>query len=47
MTTKLESLEVALRSALGESIEDLAVALGEVTLVVDSADYLSVMRVLA
>ena len=46
MTTKLESLEIALRSALGESIGDLAVALGEITLVVNSADYLSVMRVL-
>lgn len=46
MTTKLESLEVALRSALGDSIGDLAVALGEITLVVSSADYLSVMRVL-
>lgn len=46
MTTKLESLEVALRSALGGGIGDLAVALGEVTLVVDSVDYLSVMRVL-
>jgi NADH-quinone oxidoreductase subunit C len=46
MTTKLESLEIALRSALGDSIGDLAVALGEVTLVVNSTDYLSVMRVL-
>lgn len=46
MTTKLESLEIALRSALGESIGDLAVALGEVTLLVNSTDYLSVMRVL-
>lgn len=46
MTTKLESLEIALRSALGESIGDLAVALGEVTLLVSATDYLSVMRVL-
>lgn len=46
MTTKLESLEIALRSALGESIGDLAVALGEVTLLVNATDYLSVMRVL-
>lgn len=46
MTTKLESLEIALRSALGESIGDLAVALGEVTLVVNATDYLSVMRIL-
>lgn len=46
MTTKLESLEIALRSSLGGSIGDLAVALGEVTLVVDSVNYLSVMRVL-
>ena len=46
MTTKLESLEIALRSALGEGIGDLAVALGEVTLLVSATDYLSVMRVL-
>lgn len=46
MTTKLESLEIALRSALGDGIGDLAVALGEVTLLVNSADYLSVMRLL-
>ena len=46
MTTKLESLEIALRSALGESIGDLVVALGEITLLVNSTDYLSVMRLL-
>lgn len=46
MTTKLESLEIALRSALGEGIGDLAVTLGEVTLLVSATDYLTVMRVL-
>lgn len=46
MTTKLEGLEVALRSALGDGIGNLVVALGEIALVVSSADYLSVMRVL-
>lgn len=44
MTTKLESLEAALRSALGERIQSLKIALGEVTLVVSSSDYLGVMR---
>lgn len=46
MTTKLETLEAALRNALGDQIQSLAVALGEVTIVVKAADYLSAMRVL-
>ena len=46
MTTKLETLEAALRNALGEHIQSLTVALGEVTVVVKAADYLSAMRVL-
>jgi NADH-quinone oxidoreductase subunit C len=46
MTTKLETLEAALRNALGEHVQSLTVALGEVTLVVKAADYLSAMRVL-
>lgn len=46
MTTKIETLEAALRNALGDQIQSLAVALGEVTVVVKASDYLSVMRVL-
>lgn len=46
MTTKLETLEAALRNALGGQIQSLTVALGEVTIVVKAADYLSAMRVL-
>lgn len=46
MTTKLELLEAALRNALGEQLQTLTVALGEVTIVVKSSDYLSVMRTL-
>jgi NADH-quinone oxidoreductase subunit C len=46
MTTKLEVLENALRTVLGDSIVGVTVALGEVTLSVDSVNYLSVMRTL-
>ncbi|GGI17462.1 MAG: NADH-quinone oxidoreductase subunit C [Oxalicibacterium faecigallinarum] len=46
MTTKLELLEAALRNALGDQLQTLTVALGEVTIVVKAADYLSAMRVL-
>lgn len=46
MTTKLEVLENALRTVLGDSIVGIKVALGEVTLSVDSVNYLSVMRTL-
>lgn len=46
MTTKIETLEAALRNVLGEQIRSLTVALGEVTVVVGASDYLSVMRVL-
>jgi NADH-quinone oxidoreductase subunit C len=45
MTTKLETLEAALRNALGDHVQSLTVALGEVTIVVKAADYLSAMRV--
>jgi NADH-quinone oxidoreductase subunit C len=45
MTTKLELLEAALRNALGEQLQSLTVALGEVTIVVKSTDYASAMRV--
>jgi len=46
MTTKIETLEAALRNALGSQIRSLTVALGEVTLVIDASEYLSAMRVL-
>jgi NADH-quinone oxidoreductase subunit C len=46
MTTKIEILEAALREALGERLQNLSVALGEVTIVVGAADYLSAMRAL-
>ncbi|HWU98349.1 MAG TPA: NADH-quinone oxidoreductase subunit C [Oxalicibacterium sp.] len=45
MTTKLELLEASLRNALGEQLQSLTVALGEVTIVVKSNDYASAMRV--
>ncbi|RJG00785.1 NADH-quinone oxidoreductase subunit C [Noviherbaspirillum sedimenti] len=46
MSTKLEILEAALRNALGSHLQSLNVALGEVTIVVNAADYLAAMRVL-
>ncbi|MQQ99174.1 NADH-quinone oxidoreductase subunit C [Glaciimonas soli] len=46
MTTKLETLEAAVRNALGDSIQSLTVAFGEVTIIVKAADYLSAMRTL-
>ena len=46
MTTKIETLEAALRNALGDHIRNLTVALGEITVVVAASDYLSAMRVL-
>ena len=46
MTTKLESLEAAVRNALGDHLQSLTVALGEITIVVSSQHYLSSMRVL-
>jgi NADH-quinone oxidoreductase subunit C len=46
MTTKIEILEAALRSALGSQIKSLTVALGEVTVVIGASDYLPAMRVL-
>lgn len=45
MTIKLVALESALRNALGERAS-ITVALGEVTLVLKSADYLEVMTLL-
>jgi NADH-quinone oxidoreductase subunit C len=46
MTTKIETLEAALRNALGDRIRSLTVALGEVAVVVGAADYLSAMSTL-
>lgn len=46
MTTKLETLEAALRNALGELVQSLTVALGEVTIVIDAKNYATAMRVL-
>lgn len=43
MTTKLESLELAVRSVLADRQFELTSALGELTLVVQPADYLAVM----
>ncbi len=45
MTTKLETLELALKNALGEGA-DIKQALGEVTVVVKAADYLASMQTL-
>jgi NADH-quinone oxidoreductase subunit C len=46
MTTKLETLEAALRNALGDHIQNLTTAYGEITVAVSAAHYLSAMRVL-
>lgn len=45
MTTKLETLELALKNALGDGAS-ITVALGEVTVVVKAADYLAAMQTL-
>lgn len=46
MMTKLESLEAALRSVIGDRLDELTVALGEITVLVGASNYLSVMRAL-
>ncbi|QRX83079.1 NADH-quinone oxidoreductase subunit C [Glaciimonas sp. PAMC28666] len=46
MTTKLETLEAAVRNALGDDLQSLTVAFGEVTIIVKASNYLSAMRVL-
>ena len=43
MTTKLETLEAAVRNALGDDLHSLTVALGEITIVVAQQNYLSGM----
>ena len=45
MTTKLDTLELALKNALGEGAA-ISSALGEVTVVVKAADYLQAMQTL-
>ena len=46
MTTKLGTLEAALKEVLSDRLRTMSVALGELTVVVGSADYLSAMRTL-
>ena len=46
MTTKLDTLEATLRAVLGEHVQSLTTALGEITVVVKSADYLHAMTAL-
>jgi NADH-quinone oxidoreductase subunit C len=46
MTTKLEILEAALRNTLGDRMESLMVALGEITVVVKHSAYLEAMQLL-
>ena len=46
MTTRLETLESNLRATLGDSIESLVAARGELTLVVDASRYLEVATAL-
>ena len=45
-TTRLETLETNLRQAFGDSLKSLVVAIGELTLVVSSTDYLTVAHAL-
>ena len=46
MTTKLDTLEAALKSALGERIRSLTTALGEITIVVGADHYAAAMTTL-
>ncbi|MHA6907146.1 NADH-quinone oxidoreductase subunit C [Ralstonia pseudosolanacearum] len=46
MTDKLATLQSALEKALGNRIQSLTEAVGEITLVVKAADYLETMRTL-
>jgi NADH-quinone oxidoreductase subunit C len=46
MTTKLEALVAALHNALGNHLQTVTVALGEVTVQVQASNYLPAMRVL-
>ncbi len=46
MTTKLETLEAALRTVLGDALQEITVALGEMTVVVKADAYHASMRAL-
>ena len=46
MSAKLETLSLNLKKHLGEQVKSLKIALGEVTIEVDTADYIAVMEVL-
>jgi len=46
MTAKLERLSTAIGAALGDKVASRTVALGELTIVVDAADYLAAARIL-
>jgi len=46
MTTKLETLEAALRTVLGDALREITVALGEMTVVVKADAYHASMRAL-
>ena len=46
MTAKLDRLASTLRQTLGDAVRELKIALGEVTLTVDSVHYVDVMRTL-
>jgi NADH-quinone oxidoreductase subunit C len=46
MSTKLESLEGALKEALADKLQSIDCAFGEITIVVKSSDYLSAMQIL-
>ncbi|MEO0314733.1 MAG: hypothetical protein RI928_1189 [Pseudomonadota bacterium] len=44
MTTKLVTLESALKEVLGDRIRSMSIALGEITVVIAATDYLSAMQ---
>ena len=46
MSTRLETLEAALRATFGDTLRSIVIALGEVTIVVKADDYLAVARAL-
>jgi len=46
MSAKLEALSLNLQKHLGERIKSLKIALGEVTIEVDAADYIAAMKIL-
>lgn len=46
MSAKLEALSLNLQKHLGERIKSLKIALGEVSIEVDAADYLAAMQIL-